>query len=140
MSDILVTVNDTVTPVAITVIEGAGSAPAWGGITGNILNQTDLQNQFATKQNTDTQVNESVNFTITTETVVVCINTSGITITLPAIGTNIGKRIMIIQQNTGAVSVSAAGTDKINGNSSYILNSQYSVFEILSTNYGWIII
>lgn len=140
MSDVIVTVNDTVTPVAITIIEGAGSAPAWGGITGAIANQTDLQAALAAKQNSDILVNESVNFTITTESVVVCINTSAINVTLPSAASVPGKRIMVIQQNTGSVVVIPSGIDTINGLASYVIAAKYSVLEILSTSLGWIII
>ncbi len=140
MSDISVSVSETPELVSITVIEGSGSAATWGGIVGLIVNQADLQAELDGKQNIDNIASKSADYTIVNESIIICTNTSAINITLPDAATVLNKRIMIIQQNTGSVTVLCAGTDTLNGVSSLLLNNRYSVLELLSTSYGWIII
>jgi nitrogen fixation protein len=49
ITDQIVEINETSTPVEISVAAGAIIAPVWGGITGTLSNQTDLQNALNLK-------------------------------------------------------------------------------------------
>jgi hypothetical protein len=49
ITDQIVEINETSTPVQIGVTAGAIIAPTWGGITGTLSNQTDLQNALNAK-------------------------------------------------------------------------------------------
>jgi hypothetical protein len=49
ITDQIVEINETSTPVEIYVSAGASSSAVWGGITGTLSNQTDLQNALNLK-------------------------------------------------------------------------------------------
>ena len=49
ITDQIVEINETSTPVEIYVAAGAATAPVWGNITGTLSNQTDLQNALNAK-------------------------------------------------------------------------------------------
>jgi hypothetical protein len=49
ITDQIVEINETSTPVEISVAAGASVSPVWGAITGTLSNQTDLQNALNAK-------------------------------------------------------------------------------------------
>jgi hypothetical protein len=54
ITDQIVEINETSTPVEIYVSAGASSSAVWGGITGTLSSQTDLQNALNAKYNNPT--------------------------------------------------------------------------------------
>ena len=65
-------------------------------------------------------------------------DTGGITITLPVAANNIDRRLLIINNSSGSVTVDGSGAELINGVSSYTLASRYDKCYIQSNGTKWL--
>lgn len=99
----------------------------------------------ATLSNFDT-LSKSADYTITdsddAKIVLVTTGASDVTITLPTVADNTDRYIIIKKVDSGAgkVIVDGEGSEEIDGNTSFDLNSQYDFMEILSDGTAWNIV
>ena len=100
-------------------------------------NRLDLLNKRVPQLDQDnTPVTASA--TVRNGDVVVCTNTSAITITLP-IAPDLNSRIEVIRAGTGAVTIGGNG-ETILGETTQTIPLQYDSANMLYTNSGWLLV
>ncbi len=100
------------------------------------LSMLDVNGSLATKVSTVTgSTTLDINYSV-----VLCNSSSAVTITLPSASSCSGRQYTVKNINTGAVTITPNGSQAIDGNSFFILSSQYNIISIVSDGTNWSIL
>jgi len=114
--------------------------PIWGGITGTLANQTDLQDALDVASGGSTPYTaKSADYTLLTTDAQIECTANSFTITLPTAIGAVGKVYSIKNTGTGEISIDGTGIETIDDELIQTI-SQWSNIKILSNGANWIII
>lgn len=108
--------------------------PSQGSNSGKFLTTNGSASSWGSVANTIGVATKTSNYTATSSDDLILCNTNAFTVTLPAVSSNSGKvlRIQKIGSDTNAITIARAGSDTINGATSYVLSTQYEEVMIVS--------
>lgn len=95
---------------------------------------------WATPGGTRSVVEKTADYTLADNDVVLCNNTTDITLTLPAAASSTGKHYTIVNINTGKVIIDGNSAELISGQLTQVIQEQFGVMRIICDGTAWYII